>query len=35
MYNCPIVKLIKLFVKREKGKVVDARIRDTTTFFLS
>lgn len=27
MHNRPIAKLIKWFVKREKGKLVDARIR--------
>lgn len=31
MHNRPI----KWFVKREKGKLVDARIRNTTTFCLS
>ena len=35
MHNRPIAKLIKWFVKREKGKLVDARIRNTTTFCLS
>lgn len=34
MHNRPIAKLIKWFVKREKGKLVDARIRNTTTFCL-
>lgn len=35
MHNRPIAKLIKWFVKREKGKLVDARIRNATTFCLS
>lgn len=35
MHNRPIAKLIKWFVKHEKGKLVDARIRNTTTFCLS
>lgn len=35
MHNRPIAKPIKWFVKREKGKVVDARILNTTMFCLS
>ena len=30
MHNRPIAKLIKWFVKREKGKLVDARIRNVS-----